>query len=159
MLCAIIRKIAMKKTTDEINTMFDEATKKVPVGSCWQHYKGGVYRVIDHAMNTTSADIDVVCQRISGPTYDILAERFIKYSRPLTEWFDVIVSEVDNGELVGPVRFTETDDNMETIDLEVSDEMLFEGMKLAHKRGISFNELIIDTMFVALSGEQKNEEI
>ena len=148
----------MKKTTTDINTMFLESSNKVPIGSCWQHYKGGVYRVIDHAMNTTSADIDVVYQRIGGPDYDILAERFIKYSRPLNEWFDVIVDDVDDGELSGPVRFTETDDNMEHIDLDVSEEILFCSMKLAHKKGISFNDLIINSMYSEIENQSVDKQ-
>tara|TARA_B000000477_G_scaffold95990_1_gene83316 strand:- start:322 stop:546 length:225 start_codon:yes stop_codon:yes gene_type:complete len=50
----------------------------------YQHYKGGTYKVLHLAKNTTNDEITVVYQSQEFGSY---------YTRPLSEWFDDIEKE------------------------------------------------------------------
>lgn len=78
-------------------------------GSTWKHYKGGIYEVVDLAIDTVDGSVRVTYQRIEGPDYHPLSEPGIFYSRPLSEWFDKISVQQGDGSIPDDVepRFKE----------------------------------------------------
>jgi hypothetical protein len=62
------------------------ARKLIPLGSEWNHKKGGVYKVTGHALDTDSGEVRIVYQRIGGPEFDAEKEQGIPYARHLEEW-------------------------------------------------------------------------
>lgn len=81
---------AGKSTTEDINAKLDVASRHVPRGSRWQHYKGGVYEVTGYAHDTERNSINILYKRIDGPNFNAFNEVYIIHSRPLGQWFDKI---------------------------------------------------------------------
>jgi hypothetical protein len=75
-----------KLSTDDLVAAHSLASQWAPVGSLWQHYKGGVYRITGHAFDTEREAMTVLYERLAGPGFVADREATIRYSRPLLEW-------------------------------------------------------------------------
>jgi hypothetical protein len=81
----------MKLTAAELGNKLDLARSRFPRHSVWQHYKGGVYEVIDHTILTDDElHTLVVYRRIGGPAFYSVDERGITYARPIAEWTEIV---------------------------------------------------------------------
>jgi hypothetical protein len=87
----------MSSKSQELLAKIEKADDLVPCSSIWQHYKGGIYVVMDHVILTDTGDIGVKYRRIDGPDYDYHSEDHIYYVRPISEWFDKV--EIQNQEI------------------------------------------------------------
>lgn len=87
----------MKLTTAELGNKLDLARSRFPLHSVHQHYKGGVYEVVGHALNTDDmVTTTILYRRIAGPEFNAIAETGITYSRPMMEWAEVVHDEANN---------------------------------------------------------------
>lgn len=68
----------MKLTDIELNHVLDRASKLVPVGSQWIHYKGGRYEVLNLCVTESKPDevLVVYCSVKTG----------VAFARPLHQW-------------------------------------------------------------------------
>ena len=74
-----------KAFTDKLNAARDA---ELYVDSLWQHYKGGVYKVLGLTLSTDDTEVLVRYCRIAGPDYNMRYDQRIEWSRPMAEWFD-----------------------------------------------------------------------
>lgn len=65
------------------------------IGSAYQHYKGGQYKILFISKHTTTSEVLVNCQSIQFGSY---------HSRPLSEWFDKVYEGYGEAESI--YRFT-----------------------------------------------------
>lgn len=77
----------MKSTSEQLAKAISEIQKHIPPGSVWKHYKGGVYRVNDHVIDTDDGKVRVLYFRIAGPDFSPMHESAIAFVRPAEEWF------------------------------------------------------------------------
>lgn len=59
-----------KLTTSELRQALAEARAIAPVGSRWQHYKGGKYEVTGHGFNANGEVAENQYYRYDGPGYE-----------------------------------------------------------------------------------------
>lgn len=57
-----------------------------PVGTHWQHKKGGKYRVVGHSFDTERQEVNVRYYRVDGPNYDRRIDPYITFDRPVRLW-------------------------------------------------------------------------
>lgn len=76
-----------KLTTQELLELIREARRIAPVGSRWQHYRGGKYIVVGHGFHANGEVAENEYKRYDGPGYDPIEEE-IKFHRPTSEIFD-----------------------------------------------------------------------
>jgi hypothetical protein len=62
------------------------ARVSVPVGTLWQHKKGGRYTVVGHALNTDDGTAMVLYRRVGGPDFNSEVECETVYARPFEQW-------------------------------------------------------------------------
>lgn len=91
------------------------ATGKVPIGSTWQHYKGGVYVVRGYTFGTDEGELLIRYQRVGGPGFVAIEESYIEYARPLTEWFNILMANTKR------FRLITTASQVRTVDAPVRD--------------------------------------
>lgn len=98
-----------KLTTVEIQEALAKARKAVPTSSTWKHYKGGVYQITGHVLNTATAAIDVLYKRVDGPGFNLLNEEGIECAWPATEWDDTVSEQIGDGSVPDDIvwRFVE----------------------------------------------------
>ena len=77
----------MSKTQACIDTLA-KARIRVPSASIWQHYRGGIYAVTGHTIDTTNGQARVLYFRVGGPDYEADRENGITFARPVDEWFE-----------------------------------------------------------------------
>lgn len=73
----------MKKSQSELFDMLAESPVKP--GQIWRHYKGGTYHIEDLLVDCNTNEIDVVYT-----IHDPFETTSIKFTRPLSEWFDEV---------------------------------------------------------------------
>lgn len=79
----------MSKNSQEFIAKLDAAREQGLFNdSLWQHYKGGVYKVLGVTLSTDNTEVLVRYRRIAGPDYDAMYDQCIEWSRPMAEWFD-----------------------------------------------------------------------
>lgn len=61
-----------------------KAKKRVDIGKEYIHYKGGIYKIINVAVNENTQDIDVLYSPTSGKYKNIM------FTRPITQWNDIL---------------------------------------------------------------------
>lgn len=76
----------MSTKTDAAIRTLDIARALVPVGSQWQHYKGGRYEVVGHVIDTDDGSARVRYRRLAGPHFNAFKERHLEFVRPIAEW-------------------------------------------------------------------------
>ena len=76
-----------KLTTEKLRQTLAEAREIAPVGSRWQHYKGGKYEVTGHGFHTNGEVAENEYFRYDGPGYEG-NESDILFHRPTSEIFD-----------------------------------------------------------------------
>ncbi len=74
-----------KRPLPELELEIQQAKEAIPVGSKWQHYKGGKYAVVEIAMIELTSALAVVYVSLERPT--------VRFIRPLVEWQDVVEHE------------------------------------------------------------------
>lgn len=62
------------------------AKEKIKFGSTWTHYKGGIYRVIGHIIDTDDGQVRIHYYRVGGPEFDKVAESGVTFVRKLDEF-------------------------------------------------------------------------
>jgi hypothetical protein len=72
--------------TKQIQALLKEASNRCPVGSVWQHKKGGVYMVTGVGFDTEHARVNVHYYRIAGPNFNEKDEAGIIFDRPFFMW-------------------------------------------------------------------------
>jgi hypothetical protein len=82
-----------KLETTALRSLFLTAQELAPVGTLWQHYKGGTYIVTGHGFDTERQDLNVQYRRVAGPDFRSIDESQISYHRPLNEWNGVVEGE------------------------------------------------------------------
>jgi hypothetical protein len=70
----------MKSLLQKLN----QAKKQVIIGKDYVHYKGGLYTVVNVALNENTQEIDVIYRPTSGRYKNLL------FSRPLKQWNEPI---------------------------------------------------------------------
>jgi len=75
-----------KKDTTQLNEDRHRAKALIPPGTCWQHKKGGMYRVDYFDIDADDGGLRVVYKRVDGPGFDAKAESSIFFSRRIEEW-------------------------------------------------------------------------
>jgi len=63
------------------------AKAQVPVGSKWQHYKGGTYVVTDVVIIELTSEVGIVYLSLDHPS--------VKFLRPLVAWQEVVTWECE----------------------------------------------------------------
>ena len=71
-------KVPMSELAERIAT----AKAQMPIGSKWQHYKGGKYLLMDYVIYEASGEVGVVYGSLDTPG--------VKFVRPLVVWQDMI---------------------------------------------------------------------
>ena len=75
----------MKLSKAELRQVLEEARAAVPVGTRWNHYKGGVYQVTGHGFSANLEIAEVQYVRLAGPGYEG-DESAIPFHRDVAEW-------------------------------------------------------------------------
>jgi hypothetical protein len=78
----------MKKDSRELARMIASGHSRIPAGTTWRHYKGGIYRVNGFIVNTDTDNLMIKYNRIDGPDFEPVTEQYIEFARPIGEWFD-----------------------------------------------------------------------
>jgi hypothetical protein len=91
------KRYKMSTKTDSALQTLDIARTLVPSGSKWQHYKGGVYEVVGHAIDTDDGSARIRYRRLAGPGFNPWKERTIEFVRPITEWTNYRFTPIDSG--------------------------------------------------------------
>jgi hypothetical protein len=78
--------MTIKATTDQMNAKLEYAEQIAKRNAIYKHKSGGEYMVLGHAFDTDTMDVRVTYRRIGGPEFDRVAERYLQFSRPLSEW-------------------------------------------------------------------------
>jgi hypothetical protein len=83
----------MKLSTSEINTRFQFYRSNWPVGSYVRHFKGGIYLITGHCFHTEDEKVHIIYRRIAGNEFDSIKEATIEFSRPASQFSDIIKTE------------------------------------------------------------------
>lgn len=83
----------MNLSTSEINTRLQFARSVWPVGSVLQHYKGGMYLITGHCLYTEDSQVHIIYRRLSGNKFNSVEEATIEFSRPASQFSDIIKSD------------------------------------------------------------------
>lgn len=78
--------IEAPRRTASVRAVLDAGPVVAPVGSCWQHKKGGVYMVRGYAFHTEAEDALILYARVGGPGYEASQEAGIVFARPAYMW-------------------------------------------------------------------------
>ncbi len=70
------------------------AHKSIPINATFSHYKGGNYKVTDLVINETTQSVMVVYIPMHGV--------FIKYTRPIEEWYQMCSYTIPADKWNGP---------------------------------------------------------
>jgi len=76
----------------QLRNRLKTASKSVPIGATYMHYKGGNYRVTDLVINEATQKVMVVYVPTKSDRSDpsdpgnCQASRWIKFARPVEEW-------------------------------------------------------------------------
>jgi len=77
----------MRLTTQDLAEKLQQAACKAPVGSVWLHFKGGVYLVTGHSVETENTTTMIHYRRIGGDGFNAIDEANIVFARPVLSWF------------------------------------------------------------------------
>ncbi len=56
-----------KSSAEEINSVIEQTKKQIPIGSTWQHYRGGLYKVISIGILEATLEPCVIYESINTP--------------------------------------------------------------------------------------------
>jgi hypothetical protein len=74
----------MQFTSEEINQQIT-TYKTMLESNVYQHYKGGIYLILDIILDADSDSFKVLYRRIGGPGFNKAVEEYQKYSRSVQE--------------------------------------------------------------------------
>lgn len=76
----------MTDNNNFLNNQLDNARSKFPASDVhlYQHYKGGLYKIIGHTWLTEEQEVGIEYVRVGGPGYDLFSEANIKFTRPIS---------------------------------------------------------------------------
>ena len=94
---------SIKMTIKDFDAIYQKQSE-FPIGeyprySLWRHYRGGIYQIIDHVMNESTCEMEIVYRNVDT-TGDRKNMPYC-YSRPVSKWSEAILID---GQIVN--RFT-----------------------------------------------------
>lgn len=69
-----------------LNEKLVQARAVAPLLTNWKHKKGGIYRIIGHAIDSDNGEVRVRYDRVGGPGFNRMEEADIEFVRPVSEW-------------------------------------------------------------------------